>query len=91
MSPSFRVALLRCVAISVALGFVMVWSTGFIVARYGVPHAPALSFLALRFAATLLVLVPLILVLKARWPSRHDMFHLAVAGLLIQAVYLSGV
>lgn len=69
----------------------MVWSTGFIVARYGVPHAPALSFLALRFAATLLVLAPLILVLKARWPSRRDMFHLAVAGLLMHAIYLSGV
>jgi len=75
----------------VALGFVMVWSTGFIVARYGVPHAPALTFLALRFAATLLVLAPLILILKARWPSRRDMFHLAVAGLLMHAVYLSGV
>lgn len=91
MLPSSGALLSRCVAISVALGFVMVWSTGFIVARYGVPHAPALSFLALRFAATLLVLAPLILVLKARWPSRRDMFHLAVAGLLMHAVYLSGV
>ena len=81
----------RGAAIGVSLGFVLVWSTGFIVARYGVPHAPALSFLALRFALTLFVLVPLILVQGARWPTAHEAAHLAVAGLLIHGVYLSGV
>ena len=78
-------------AIGVALGFVLVWSTGFIVARLGVPHAPPLTFLALRFAATLLVLAPLIWVLRARWPSLRDTLHLALAGLLMHALYLSGV
>lgn len=60
-------------------------------ARYGVPHAPALSFLALRFALTLLVLAPLILVQGARWPTAREAAHLAIAGLLIHGVYLSGV
>jgi len=81
----------RGAAIGVSLGFVLVWSTGFIVARYGVPHAPALTFLALRFALTLLVLAPLIMVQQARWPSLREATHLAVAGLLIHGIYLSGV
>jgi drug/metabolite transporter (DMT)-like permease len=75
----------------VSVGFVLVWSTGFIVARYGVPHAPALSFLGLRFALTLLVLAPLIMVQHARWPSLREAAHLAIAGLLIHGIYLSGV
>ena len=33
--------------------FVLIWSTGFIVARYAMPHAPPLKFLALRFALTI--------------------------------------
>ena len=81
----------RGAAIGVSVGFVLVWSTGFIVARYGVPHAPALSFLALRFALTLLVLAPLIMVQHARWPSLREAAHLAIAGLLIHGIYLSGV
>ena len=34
--------------------FVLIWSTGFVVARYGMPHAPPLRFLALRFALSML-------------------------------------
>ena len=81
----------RGAAIGVSLGFVLVWSTGFIVARYGVPHAPALSFLALRFALTLVVLAPLIVLQRARWPTPKEAAHLAIAGLLIHGIYLSGV
>ena len=36
--------------------FVLIWSTGFVVARYGMPHAPPLGFLALRFALSVAVL-----------------------------------
>ena len=28
--------------------FVLIWSTGFVVARYGMPHAPPMGFQALR-------------------------------------------
>jgi drug/metabolite transporter (DMT)-like permease len=34
--------------------FVLIWSTGFVVARYGMPHAPPMSFLALRYACRVL-------------------------------------
>ncbi|MEN9719887.1 MAG: hypothetical protein RIT13_592, partial [Pseudomonadota bacterium] len=30
--------------------FVLIWSTGFIVARYGMPNAPPFSFLWYRYA-----------------------------------------
>jgi drug/metabolite transporter (DMT)-like permease len=34
--------------------FVLIWSTGFIVARYGMPHAPPMKFLAVRYALSFL-------------------------------------
>ncbi len=70
--------------------FVLLWSTGFIVAKFGLPSAPPLTFLLLRCSAVLLVLVPIVLVCKAPWPA-GIVGHVAVAGLLLQAGYLGGV
>lgn len=70
--------------------FVLIWSTGFIVAKFGLPYAPPLTFLLLRFVGVLVVLVPLVLLLRARWPV-GKLRHIAVAGILLQAGYLSGV
>lgn len=71
--------------------FVFLWATGFVVARYGMPHAPPLAFLSVRFALALAVLLALALVSAAPWPAPSQRVHLIVAGLLIQAGYLSGV
>ena len=38
--------------------FVLIWSTGFIVSRYGMPHAPPLSFLAMRYAFSIACFLP---------------------------------
>ncbi|MEN3274527.1 MAG: hypothetical protein V7631_317 [Massilia sp.] len=70
--------------------FVLLWSTGFIVAKFGLPYAPPLTFLLLRCAGVLLVLLPIVLLWRAPWP-RGQMKHIAVAGLLLQAGYLGGV
>ena len=70
--------------------FVFLWSTGFIVAKFGLPYAPPLTFLLLRCTCVLLVLVPLVWAARAPWPS-GQVGHLAVAGLLLQAGYLGGV
>lgn len=70
--------------------FVLLWSTGFIVAKFGLPYAPPLTFLLLRFTGVLLFLLPAVLVLKAPWP-RGQVWQIALAGLLVQAGYLSGV
>ena len=70
--------------------FVLVWSTGFIVAKFGLPYAPTLTFLLLRFGGVLIILLPTLLLVRAPWPSGL-VLHIAVAGLLVQAGYLSGV
>ncbi len=70
--------------------FVLIWSTGFIVAKFGLPHAPVLTFLLLRYSGVLLVLVPLLFLSRAPWP-RGQALPIAVAGVLVQAGYLSGV
>lgn len=70
--------------------FVLLWSTGFIVAKFGLPYAPPLTFLLLRFVGVLLILLPCVVLLKAPWPV-GKVRHIAVAGLLLQAGYLSGV
>jgi len=73
----------------VPLFFVFLWSTGFIVAKFGLPYAPPLTFLLLRFSGVLVLLAPAVLLMKAPWPDRP--LHVAVAGILLQAGYLSGV
>lgn len=70
--------------------FVLLWSTGFIVAKFGLPYSPPLTFLLMRFAGVLIVLVPLVLILRAPWPV-GKIRHIAVAGILLQAGYLAGV
>ena len=71
--------------------FVLIWSTGFIVARYGMPHAEPMTFLFLRFAGVLAIMLPLCLLARVQWPARRQMAHIALAGVLLQAGYLGGV
>jgi drug/metabolite transporter (DMT)-like permease len=72
--------------------FVLIWSTGFVVARYGMPHAPPLTFLAWRFALSILAFGVWIALARAAWPQgRIQWAHLAVAGVLLHAGYLGGV
>lgn len=72
--------------------FVLLWSTGFIGAKLGTPHAEPLTFLALRFAVVGVVLGGICVLARAPWPrSAREYGHLAVAGLLVQAGYLGGV
>jgi len=70
--------------------FVVLWSTGFIAAKYGLPYAPPFSFLILRCLGAILLLSPVVLLTGAPWP-RGRIAHVAVAGLLLQAGYLGGV
>jgi drug/metabolite transporter (DMT)-like permease len=72
------------------LFFVVLWSSGFIVAKFGLPYAPPLTFLVMRFLGVLLFLVPAVLLLRAPWP-RGQVRRIALAGLLVQAGYLIGV
>jgi drug/metabolite transporter (DMT)-like permease len=72
--------------------FVPIWSTGFIVARLGMPHSPPLTFLAIRFALSALCFALWVGVSKAVWPrSRTQFFHLIAVGVAMHAGYLGGV
>ena len=72
--------------------FVLIWSTGFIVARYGMPHAPPMSFLAVRYALSVGCFMIWALAARAVWPEGpRQWLHLAVAGILMHAIYLGGV
>ncbi len=72
--------------------FVLLWSTGFIGAKLGLPYAEPLTFLILRFALAVALLAPLALGLGHRWPRNPREFaHVATAGVLLHAGYLGGV
>ena len=72
--------------------FVLIWSTGFVVARFGMPHAPPFTFLALRYALSLVCFLAWIVLARVEWPSTSvQWLHLAVVGVLLHAGYLGGV
>jgi drug/metabolite transporter (DMT)-like permease len=72
--------------------FVLIWSTGFIVARYGMPHAPPFKFLVVRYALSIGCFLLWIVIARVKWPrSGSEWLHLAVTGVLMHAGYLGGV
>ena len=72
--------------------FVLIWSTGFIVAKFGLPYAPPLTFLTLRYLFSIICFMIWILLAGASWPrGRQQWLHLAVTGVLMHAGYLGGV
>jgi drug/metabolite transporter (DMT)-like permease len=72
--------------------FVFLWSTGFIVAKLGLPYAQSATFLTLRYWLAAAALVLVALAGAASWPRRPSLIgHSAVAGLLMHFVYIGGV
>ncbi|MEO5661219.1 MAG: DMT family transporter [Polaromonas sp.] len=72
--------------------FVLIWSTGFIVAKFGLPYAPPLTFLVMRYALSIVCFLVWIRFSRARWPlGRQQWLHLAATGVLMHAGYLGGV
>jgi drug/metabolite transporter (DMT)-like permease len=70
---------------------VAVWGSGYIATKIGLHYAAPFTFLSLRFCFGLLCLIPIVLLLKTRWPrSPAELGHLVVAGLLMHAVQLGG-
>ena len=84
--------MMRRLAPAFPLLFVVLWSTGFIGARLGLPHSEPLTFLFVRYLLVVALLLVLAVLSKAPWPARGtDWFHIGVAGLLIHGIYLGGV
>ena len=71
--------------------FVAVWGSGYVATKVALQYAPPFTFLSLRYVFGLTCLVPVLLVLRPRWPaSRTELAHVVVAGLLMHAVQLGG-
>ncbi|MCI4662707.1 MAG: DMT family transporter [Neomegalonema sp.] len=70
--------------------FVLLWSTGFIGAKFGLPYAEPLTFLTIRFCLVALALGAFAVAMGHPWPKREHWPALFVVGVLIHAAYLSG-
>lgn len=72
--------------------FVVLWSTGFIGAKMGLPYAEPATFLAIRFFAVAAILAVVAGLTGAAWPDNHtDKAHIAAVGLLVHGIYLGGI
>ena len=72
--------------------FVLLWSTGFIGAKLGLPYAEPMTFLTVRFAIAAAILLLLVLAVRAPWPKTWAAAgHIAMVGLLLHGGYLGGV
>ncbi|AFZ68294.1 DMT family transporter [Deinococcus peraridilitoris] len=75
----------------VPLAFVLLWSTGFVGSKLGFPYAEPFTFLSLRFLLTLLLLLAVVVFTRPAWPrSWRQAGHIALSGVFLHAVYLSG-
>ncbi len=71
--------------------FVLLWASGFIAGKMGLPYARPFTILVIRFAIASAFMFAVCLVTRARWPkTKMQAFHVAVVGVLLQSVYLGG-
>lgn len=69
--------------------FVVLWSSGYVFGKLGLPYAGPATFLFLRFCIVVALMLPVALVTRADWPrSWRAVGHIVVSGLLVQACYL---
>jgi drug/metabolite transporter (DMT)-like permease len=71
--------------------FVLLWSTGFIGARFGLPYIEPLTFLAVRMVFVVAILGVIALLSRTRWPNRGEVGHSLLAGAMVHGLYLGGV
>lgn len=75
----------------IPLVFVLLWSTGFIAAKFALPYIEPFTLLLVRMMITLVIILILILLFRSEWPKPIDAIHQMVVGSLIHAAYLGGV
>jgi drug/metabolite transporter (DMT)-like permease len=83
-------ALAELTSAAMPLAFVFLWSTGYIAAKFALPHCGPLTLVALRFVLTAALLLPIVALWRAPWPtSWADVGHIAVTGVLVNCVALT--
>ncbi|MBV7297373.1 DMT family transporter [Enterovibrio paralichthyis] len=71
--------------------FVLLWSTGFIGAKFGLPYADAATFLFIRMVLNVLVFAVILAVMRPAMPKGKTLLHVLASGLMIHGFYLGGV
>ncbi|MFZ6722589.1 DMT family transporter [Undibacterium sp. Ji49W] len=71
--------------------FIFIWASGYVVAKYGLPYAEPLTFLCLRYLGVIIFMLVLALAMRAPWPERRAWLPIAIAGIMMQAMYLGGI
>jgi len=84
-------SLSRLAIASAPVLFVLLWSTGFIGARYGLPYIEPLTFLALRMFFVVVIMAAIAIIGGAKTPNAAEIGHSLVAGSLVHGLYLGGV
>ena len=70
--------------------FVLLWSSGFAMVKWGLADAEPLTFLCLRYGIVVLVLAPFALVLRPPRPRGRTWLDLAAVGAMMQGAYFGG-
>ena len=78
------------IAVAPAL-FVVMWATGYVVARLSAPHVDPLTFLAIRFPIAGVIFLAIALLVRAPWPGQRLAVHAMVAGAFLHGGYLGPV
>jgi drug/metabolite transporter (DMT)-like permease len=87
----FPMRLTKAAILAAPVLFVVLWSTGFVGARYGLPYVEPLTFLAVRMGFVVLVLGAVALISRVRWPDGTEIGHSLMAGTFVHGLYLGGV
>jgi drug/metabolite transporter (DMT)-like permease len=86
-----RTQLNHAVVAAAPMLFVLLWSTGFVGAKFGLPYIEPLTFLGVRMIFVVLILGAIALIARARWRHGADIGHSMAAGAMVHGVYLGGV
>jgi drug/metabolite transporter (DMT)-like permease len=74
------------------VAFILLWSSGWVAAKFGAMVSGPLTFLVIRFAVAIVFFVAIAMLSGARWPSRRrELFRILISGVLLHGGYLGPV
>jgi drug/metabolite transporter (DMT)-like permease len=91
IDANFTMRLTKMAIAAAPIVFVLLWSSGFIGARYGLPYIEPMTFLAVRMVFVVLIMAAIATIGRASWPNGAEIGHSLVAGSLVHGLYLGGV
>ncbi|WP_324172881.1 DMT family transporter [Sulfurimonas sp.] len=75
-----------------AIGFVLLYGSGFVFTQFGLENASPMAFLALRFFIAFIILLTIAYYLKSSWPKTiKEFLHICIAGSLTVGTFSIGV